>query len=265
MRVLLTTDTIGGMWTFTGELTKQLLAMGHSVALVSLGRSPSRAQQQWCASVRSRYSKRFRFEASSVALEWMADNDSAFVGALPALLRVARAFVPDLIHSNQFCFGALPVSAPVLITAHSDVLSWSQACRPRGLEPSAWLEQYVSLVQSGLDGAAAVVAPTRWMLQALLQHFSFARPTHVILNGRDLPEPASLPRLVQAVSVGRMWDEAKNLELLTRLKTSMPILVAGDEQFETASVGAAMGQVQLLGTLAEREIFDLFRDRKSVV
>ena len=49
MRVLLTTDTIGGVWTFSRELTAELLHLGHSVALVSVGRPPSTEQLAWCS------------------------------------------------------------------------------------------------------------------------------------------------------------------------------------------------------------------------
>ncbi len=44
MRILMTTDTVGGVWTFTSELTEQLLQRGHEVYLVSFGREPSPEQ-----------------------------------------------------------------------------------------------------------------------------------------------------------------------------------------------------------------------------
>ena len=150
MRVLLTTDTIGGVWTFTKELTAELLRMGHSVALVSFGRTPSQEQSAWCAAVGERWSSDFRYEAFTVPLEWMNPNEDAYVGGEPLLRRVADEFCPDLLHSSQFCFGSLPVPIPRLITAHSDVLSWGAACRPNGLESSPWLTHYCKMVEQGL-------------------------------------------------------------------------------------------------------------------
>ena len=47
MRILMTTDTVGGVWTFTAELARQLLSRGHAVALASFGREPSEEQQAW--------------------------------------------------------------------------------------------------------------------------------------------------------------------------------------------------------------------------
>ena len=186
MRVLLTTDTAGGVWTFTRELTDELLRRGHAVALVSFGRAPSRGQARWCAGVEARHANTFSYTPSSAPLEWMQNNRRARVEGMPVLLAVADRFRPDLIHSSQFCFGDVPLSIPTVITAHSDVFSWADSCRPEGMESSAWLTHYRLLVQDGLDAAAAIVAPTGWMLNALRKQFSFDAPAHVILNGRSL-------------------------------------------------------------------------------
>ena len=45
MRLLMTTDTVGGVWTFTKELTGGMLARGCEVTLVSLGKLPSPGQK----------------------------------------------------------------------------------------------------------------------------------------------------------------------------------------------------------------------------
>ena len=44
MHVLITADTVGGVWTYTRELACGLLHRGHRVTLVSFGRIPSPAQ-----------------------------------------------------------------------------------------------------------------------------------------------------------------------------------------------------------------------------
>ena len=44
MRMLITTDTVGGVWTLRKSLHWELLNDGCAVALVSLGRLPSSAQ-----------------------------------------------------------------------------------------------------------------------------------------------------------------------------------------------------------------------------
>src|SRR3954454_4589494 len=122
MRVLLTTDTICGVWTFTQELTEQLLAGGHAVALVSFGRMPTPSQRMWTMQQGAQFGESFHFAPCESPLEWMQDNSAVFAEGVDPLLRIAREFHADILHSNQFCWGALPVGVPKLITAHSDVM-----------------------------------------------------------------------------------------------------------------------------------------------
>src|SRR5947209_6423196 len=105
MRVLLTTDTIGGVWTFTRELTLYLLQQRHSVMLVSFGREPSHEQRDWASRAVSEFGDLFWFENSAAPLEWMDDNDRAYEDGARVLTEAAARFRPDLLHSNQYCFG----------------------------------------------------------------------------------------------------------------------------------------------------------------
>ncbi len=267
MHVLLTTDTIGGVWTFTKELTEHLLTKQHVVSLVSFGREPSRAQQRWCGKVQAEHPDAFTYQSSIVPLEWMAGNETACVEGFRFLLDVIDRVQPDILHSNQYCFGNVPIPIPKLITAHSDVLSWASICEQQGLQTSPWLDRYREMVQAGLDAADAVVAPTRWMLAALSSNFRVPFRSGVIPNGRgptcDGCKPAQ--RLLQAVSVGRLWDEAKGLSTLLALQSPVPILVAGDTCFEATSVPSKPTRVRFLGTLVEEELFGLFRQSSIYV
>jgi glycosyltransferase involved in cell wall biosynthesis len=190
----------------------------------------------------------------------MQDNRVAHDLGAQVLLNIARRFKPDILHSNQYCFGSLPLDMPKLITAHSDVLSWAAACRPEGLEASAWLDRYRMLVQRGLDSADGIVAPTAWMLQALLQYFEVKCGTEMIPNGRTLPKaPQGNRRALRAVSAGRLWDEAKGLSLLQSIKAPMPIFVAGEEAVETSSTRGQATAIKMLGALSENSLLSLFR------
>ena len=291
MRVLLTTDTVGGVWTFTRELAFHLLRRGHTLALVSFGREPSPSQTAWADEIAHVFPNRFAFTSSPAPLEWMPDNARALADGAPVLQNVIGTFGPELLHLNQFCFGALPISVhaatPKLVSAHSDVLSWAETCRPQGFEPSPWLETYVSLVQAGLAGADAVTAPTHWMAAALRRHFPFGPQPQVIPNGRTLPSPPS-PRLpspgptspgptppnlpspnstspgarkLQAVSAGRLWDEAKNIILLTRITSPLPLVIAGESNPSHGRAPEPAGhRVQFTGMLPEAELLTLFRE-----
>ncbi len=259
MRVLLTTDTVGGVWTFTKELVGQLLMRGDNVALVSFGRKPSPEQSTWAGELEAHNQGIFQFHACDAPLEWMQNNEATWKRGCGLLEYVADSFGPDIFHSSQFCWGALALEVPKLITAHSDVRSWSEACCTNRPVQSRWLKRYVRLVQDGIDCADATVAPTAWMRKALLEHFEVASPFHVIANGRTAPSGTfQRRRAVRAVSVGRLWDKGKGLDILNQARLPMPLLLAGENSFEDATSGMSQPGIQTLGRLDEKSLFDLF-------
>ena len=259
MRILMTTDAVGGVWTFTEELASGLLARGCAICLANIGKPPAEAQLAWCEHMRAQWQDRFRFEQIDAPLEWMTQNQSAYTGAAPSLLRLASSFGADLIHSSQFCFGALPLDIPKIVTAHSDVFSWAQACRGGTLEPSDWLTQYTGLITRGIAAADSIVAPTRWMAGSLASTFSLPHTPAVVHNGRTIPAARSSSRKCQAITAGRLWDEAKNISLLARVRAPMPLLVAGDTAYDAAAV-APLGNLTLLGKLSSQDLLNIFRE-----
>jgi glycosyltransferase involved in cell wall biosynthesis len=260
MRVLITTDTIGGVWTFTRELAEQLISRGWSVHLVSLGRLPSPAHHHWFERTAHAWESRFSWAALDAPLEWMDENDRAWTATAPRLTQMALEFGAEVLHSNQFCFGALPVNIPRIVTAHSDVLSWARVCRGSVLEDSPWLTRYLELVRRGLAQANAVVAPTRWMANSLAGDFALPSPPLVIPNGRRIPEVLGSPRKMQAVTAGRLWDEAKNVSILEKVDSPIPLLLAGDVQNGPAQTADSPHGVTLLGSLASEELLRVFRE-----
>ena len=261
MRILMTTDTVGGVWTFTKELSIGLLNNGCAVALVSLGRKPSPAQAAWAQQQGARWGARFRYESLDTPLEWMTENARAFTGAAPALLEVAEDFGADLCLSSQYCFGALECDIPRVVVAHSDVLSWAEACRQDGLEQSEWLDTYRKLVQDGLDAADAVVAPTQWMLDALANNFKIPPDRQVISNGRTLASAdGATKRNIQAVTAGRLWDEAKNLKMLERVDSPIPLMIAGETEYGSANLTINGTDIRFLGALEENDLLQLFHE-----
>ena len=259
MRVLMTTDTIGGVWTFTRELSSELLAKGCAIAIASFGPLPSARQKEWIEQQSSRWRDRFLFVASDAPLERMADNRKAFSAAAQVLMPLIESFRPHALLSSQYCFGALPVFIPRIVVAHSDVLSLANA-RRTSMPPSEWLDHYRSIVSDGIGRADAIVAPTQWMLDALGANFALPTESYVIPNGCTLP-PARLEplRKLQAVTAGRLWDEAKNLRILEQVESSIPILIAGAVKCESASFRPSLARLQFLGNLEPSSLHKLFR------
>jgi glycosyltransferase involved in cell wall biosynthesis len=221
-RVLLTADTVGGVWTYAVELCAALAARGVRVALATMGRTLSAAQRAQIAAVPA-----VTLHESAYRLEWMNEpwDDVARAGAW--LLRLERELRPDLVHLNQFAFGALPFAAPTLVVAHSCVCSWWRAVHGE-IAPTQW-NRYRQAVAKGLASATLVGAPTRAMLRTLAENYGFEREGVVLPNGRsaDRYTPAAEARVVFAA--GRLWDAAKNLAALDAIAPALPwpVHVAG--------------------------------------
>src|SRR6266513_4872381 len=134
MHVLITADTVGGVWTYTRELVTGLAARGVRVTLVSFGRLPSTAQLAWLQELPS-----VEFLPTNYRLEWMQDAERELGESMRYLRSMVRERRPDLLLLSQFCYGALDVKLPKIVVAHSDVMSWSHAVRGSHLTGS-WAE-----------------------------------------------------------------------------------------------------------------------------
>lgn len=250
--VLLTADTVGGVWTYAVELAGALAAGGTRVALATMGAPLSRAQRAQLAALGGAVT----LHESAYRLEWMDAPWEDVERAGGWLLGLERALRPDVVHLNQFAFGALPFSAPTLLVAHSCVCSWWEAVHGEPAPP-AW-DGYREAVRRGLDGADVVAAPTRAMLAAL-ERAHGARPGAVVLpNGRraaDFPPAGKEPFVLSA---GRLWDGAKNLATLAAAASNLPwpVRVAGPTTPPDGVAAAANGvrHVETLGELAPAEL-----------
>lgn len=264
MHVLVTADTVGGVWTYTRELVTGLAARGVQVTLVSFGGIPTRAQSAWLDELSG-----VTYYPTGFRLEWMQEADRDLCDSMNYLGSIIQERSPDLLHLSQFCYGALDVALPKLVVAHSDVMSWSQAVR--GAELSGqWAEGYRTTVELGLAGASLLVAPSRWMLDCIECCYGRQSNARVIYNGRT---PALFNPYVSkqnyAASVGRLWDEGKQSQLLMHLiAPPLPIFVAGaktlaGESEEQASPtranedGTGVAGVVLRGELSEGEMREL--------
>src|SRR4051812_40734656 len=120
--VLMTTDAVGGVWSYAVELARGLAAYGVRVTLAVLGPAPSRAQRARVARLPN-----VRLFEHSGALEWMDEPWRDVAAAGRFLQKLAAATKPDLIHLNGYSHGHLDFGAPKLVVGHSCVLSWWRA------------------------------------------------------------------------------------------------------------------------------------------
>jgi glycogen synthase len=250
LRVLMTTDAVGGVWTYGLDLAAALQDHDVSVAMAVLGPPPSAGQRAHAASLRN-----LTLYHHDGSLEWMdepwggVDRAGAFLRELSTELR------PDVVHLNGYCHGDLELGAPKLVVGHSCVLSWWRAVHASAAPPR--YAQYRSRVRKGLQGADMVVAPSRHMLRALQHHYGHIARCRVILNGRDAGLRARSKQPI-VLCAARLWDPGKNVETLARAAQglSWPVCVAGPGAQE-------LPHVRQLGLLEAHELADWY-ERASV-
>jgi glycogen synthase len=66
MHVLITSDTVGGVWTYTQELVSGLAGAGHRITLVSFGKLPATHQAEWLKALPG-----IDYRPTEYRLEWM--------------------------------------------------------------------------------------------------------------------------------------------------------------------------------------------------
>lgn len=225
MHILITADTVGGVWTYTRELACGLLNRGHRVTLVSFGRIPSPSQISWMQHTRLTY------HPTAFPLEWMQDSEQGIIESAKYLQQLIWETKPDLLHFSQFCYGALECGIPKIVVAHSDVVSWWNAVRGSDPPPSPWMDWYRMTVSRSIRCADVVVAPSQWMLDALGRYYPDPFRRCVIYNGRTARLFRPFDSKKECVlAVGRVWDEAKQVNLLLARKHPVPVMVAGSTE-----------------------------------
>ncbi|MBV9889976.1 MAG: glycosyltransferase family 4 protein [Rhizobacter sp.] len=239
-RVLMTADTVGGVWTHALELARGLAARGIGVHLATMGALPSEGQRA-AASVPG-----IVLHASAYRLEWM-ENPWRSVGAAGDWLLALEARIrPTIVHLNQFTFGALPFTAPTLVVGHSCVLSWWRAVHGSDA-PREW-DRYRAAVRAGLACATLVGAPSAAMLAALRVHHGFDADGRVLPNGRSASDFApAIEKDAVVLAAGRLWDAAKNVAALEAVAPRLrwPIRVAGAAQRPGGATRTTAGVVAL--------------------
>jgi glycosyltransferase involved in cell wall biosynthesis len=247
-KVLMTADTVGGVWTYALELARGLADQGIEVAIATMGAPADGLQREMAGRI-----PRLKVFESSFKLEWMDDPWRDVERAGDWLLGLEQRFAPDLIHLNGYAHAALPWQAPKIVVGHSCVLSWWEAVKKEPA-PEDW-HRYRQEVAAGLAAADLVVAPSSAMMAALCRHYGPLPRATVVYNGRDVRQFRATAKEPMLFSAGRLWDEAKNLEALESVAPRLPwpVFVAGENHHPDGGE-ARPHHTRLLGRLSQRAL-----------
>jgi len=221
MRILMTADPIGGVWRYAMELCGALQPYGVQVMLATLGAEVSAAQRAEVQAL-----PHVELRVGHYRLEWMDSPWESLDEAADWLYSLEHEFKPGLIHLNHLVHADLLWRAPVLLVAHSCVLSWWKAVH--GTPAVGW-DRYHEEVTRSLHAANLVVTPTHAMMRCLQEHYGRLVRADVIPNGLNPSRFHVAPKEPFVLSAGRLWDAGKNYGALSQVagEVAWPIVVAG--------------------------------------
>ncbi len=252
MRILLTTDAVGGVWQYTTELAQALSTRGVECVVAVLGPAPDEDQRIALVSSvlpRKRESRAKQDVArnsgflrsqehgvpitlieTGLPLDWTCADAAPVLAAGKAIATLAKDHAADLIHYNMPTLAAVGTPpVPSIAVAHGCVSTWWETAKGTPLgQDYRW---HRALTADGLRAVDRVVAPSAAYATIVERHYRLETPVLAIHNGRTLAgayDPAA-PMADIALTVGRLWDGVKNAALLDKAAARFPIpfLAAG--------------------------------------
>lgn len=208
VQLLMTADAVGGVWQYATDLAATLAPLGYETTLAVLGPAPTAAQFAEAERISGVTVRHLPIE-----VDWLARDAATVHAGRAALGELAREMRADLVQINSPAFiGEGIFRVPVVAVMHSCVATWWHAVRGGALPGDfGWR---TALVEDGLAHADAVVAPSRAFAQAIQAQYGLKHRPHVVHNGRLAPSAKPSAMHDCAITVGRLWDDAKNVRIL---------------------------------------------------
>ncbi|QIK78576.1 glycosyltransferase family 4 protein [Sphingomonas piscis] len=256
LRLLLVTDTVGGVWVYSLELARALVPYDVEVTLAVIGPPASPTQREQAEGI--------RLIDTGLPLDWLPTTPAEMHRAGEAIAALASKEGMDLV---QTCSAPLLADTkfdqPTIAVQHSCVASWWSAVRGTPLPPEFMWRR--DLVQEGLNRARAVVAPSVSFAAETARIYDVSCPVMPVHNGRQSVVPLGLPQSNFVLTASRLWDEGKNvatLDAAARL-TSTPFEAAGPlagpngtrAAFNNIHHVGELASARLSGVLATRPIY----------
>ncbi|MGK2910033.1 MAG: glycosyltransferase family 4 protein [Sphingobium sp.] len=255
----MTADAVGGVWQYATDLAATLAPLGYETTLAVLGPAPTDAQFAEAERVTG-----VTVRHLSVEVDWLARDAATVHAGRAALGRLAQEIRADLVQINGPAFiGKGTFRVPVVGVMHSCVATWWDAVRGGAMPKDfGWR---TALVAEGLAHADAVVAPSRAFAQAVQARYGLKHRPHVVHNGRLAPTGKPFAMHDCAITVGRLWDDAKNVRVLdaAAAKLAFPFKAIGATTgpngeavhlHHLQAVGQRTGE-QIAACLAARPVF----------
>jgi glycogen synthase len=247
LQILMTTDTVGGVWSYALDLCRSLQehVFFH---LITTGARMKDWQKKEVEQLNN-----VEVYETDYMLEWMDNPWKDIDESCDWLERLEASIKPDVVHLNAFCYGSLNFKAPSIVVGHSDVYSWWMEVLKED-PPKEYLEYYWR-VKKGLEAANLVIAPSKTMLNYLRYIYKVQTPSKVIYNAADEEKFFPSTKKPSVLSMGRLWDAAKNVQLVVNAapQINAPVLLAG-EQKDNEALQINTENIHYLGSLSTEQI-----------
>jgi glycosyltransferase involved in cell wall biosynthesis len=224
-RILLTTDAVGGVWSYTVALASGLVEAGTECVVATLGPRPNAAQR-----ARAQLAGIALIE-TDLCLEWTAVQEDDVAAASFELARLARARCASSVHLHTPALALAFYDMPVVAVAHSCVGTWWQAVQTGALPVD--LRWRTEQFRAGLRAVTELIAPSAAFADALHDIYGEDAAISVVHNGLTPEFGPSCDRGNFVFAAGRLWDAGKNFATLDAASASLkwPVEVAGPIQF----------------------------------
>jgi len=246
-RLMMTADTVGGVWTFAANLGCELGAAGFEVLLVTLGPAASATQRAMVSGVPG-----VSLLETELALEWQDPAGADLAHARMVLEQIASIFQPQIVHLNGFREASYGWKVPTIVTAHSCVNSWAVACAEDDAFTGHEWTAYTANVEAGLRQATAWVAPTFAFRDQLRRLYRLKTTGRAIRNGAEPASGQAPSKQPVILGAGRVWDKAKNLTALASIASRLdwPVRIAGASDAQGRAAVGDSAHCEFLGELS---------------
>lgn len=247
-RVLMTADTVDGMWRYSVTLAGALAHRDWQVLLAAFGPAPDHGQRAEIEVLDG-----VKLVATDLSLDRAGAERRSMEAAAVTLAEIARRESCDLVHLNTpMLAAAVNWPVPVIGVAHGCLSTWWARARAGERDRDmAWRRQ---MMLEGLVACDRLIAPTLAFADELASACAVDRPIEVVYNGTLPHLPAGLGRGDPFVfTAGRLWDEVENLALLDVVAARLqePFLAAGPSKGPRGQQ-ARIDHLRVLGQLSER-------------
>lgn len=243
-KVLMTTDAVGGVWTYGVDLADVLSGWGVEVVLAVVGPAPSRAQraQTFCEVIET-----------GLTLDWMAGSAAKARASARDLAALSRKVAPDLVHLNGPAMAAGgDFGAPVLGACHSCPATWWMAVKPDRALPRdlVWRR---ALQAEGMQRCDGLIAPSNAFARVIAE--TYGKRPKVVRNGRHCAAARLSAPGEDVFTAGRLWDQGKNLKVLDEAArlAGLPVKAAGSLQ-GPAGETIRLDHLSTLGALSSEQV-----------